>query len=243
MNAPYYVHPIFETLAFLAGLRYYFALRKKRGDAISDPHRLWILAAAGAGALLGSRILGALEHPAWLKEPTLASLLTALNNKTIVGGLLGGVAGVEIVKKILGETRRSGDLFVFPILLAMMVGRVGCLLTSLEDRMAGVPTSLPWGVDFGDGIPRHPLMLYELHFLGASWIVLEAARRRCPLEEGSAFKLFMAGYLLFRGLVEFLKPDWRCPWGLTAIKTACLLGIAYYWPVYFRPSRSLVKHA
>ena len=55
---------------------------------------------------------------------------------------------------------------------------VAALEAALSERTAGVPTGLPWGIDFGDGIPRHPLMLYEMLFLGLLWPALAAARRR-----------------------------------------------------------------
>ena len=31
----------------------------------------------------------------------------------------------------------------------------------------GTPTALPWGVDFGDGVPRHPVQLYEAATMAA----------------------------------------------------------------------------
>jgi len=39
------------------------------------------------------------------------------------------------------------------------------LLTGLSDNTYGTPTNLPWAVNFGDGIPRHPTQLYEIAFL------------------------------------------------------------------------------
>ncbi len=45
-------------------------------------------------------------------------------SKTIVGGLLGGILGVEIAKKLVGIKHSSGDLFCFPIILGIMIGRI-----------------------------------------------------------------------------------------------------------------------
>ena len=73
----------------------------------------------------------------------------------IVGGLLGGWAGVEIAKRVLRIRYSTGDLFVFPLVVGMSIGRVGCFLTGLDDHTCGTWTGLPWAVDFGDG-PRHP---------------------------------------------------------------------------------------
>src|SRR5260370_21930725 len=87
-----------------------------------------------------------------------------LGGKTIVGGLLGGWAGVEIAKKCMGIAWSTGDLYVFPLIFGMAVGRVGCFLTRLEDHTCGSFTSPPWAVDFGDG-PRPPAQLYYIAFL------------------------------------------------------------------------------
>ncbi|HET6990872.1 MAG TPA: prolipoprotein diacylglyceryl transferase family protein, partial [Bacteroidia bacterium] len=144
---PQFVHLIFELAAFFVGFRYYIFLRKKSGDSIRELNRIWIIVGATAGALIGSRILGAFEDPSWLHSISLKTLFVALNNKSIVGGLFGGTLGVELTKKILHEKQRSGDLFVFPILLALFIGRIGCFLTALADHTAGRPTNLPWGID------------------------------------------------------------------------------------------------
>ncbi|MBL8976463.1 MAG: hypothetical protein JNK56_38020, partial [Myxococcales bacterium] len=55
-------HLVFEVLAYTLGYRYYAALRR-RGDPISDLQRMWIFIGAVTGGLLGSRVLGLLEHP------------------------------------------------------------------------------------------------------------------------------------------------------------------------------------
>lgn len=73
---------------------------------------------------------------------------------TVVGGLLGGLVGVELSKKIIGVRTSSGDLFSYPLILGMMIGRVGCL-GGLEDNTYGEATTLPWGMDLGDGVMRH----------------------------------------------------------------------------------------
>ncbi|PJJ60841.1 prolipoprotein diacylglyceryl transferase [Hymenobacter chitinivorans] len=222
------VHLLFEVLAYSLGYRFYQRLRARTHDLISDDHRLWIFVGCAAGALLGSRVLGLLEHPELLWHPP-GGWLYYFTNKTIVGGLLGGLIGVELTKKHLGVTSSSGDLMVFPIIVGMSLGRVGCHLAGLTDGTFGTPAALPWGINFGDGIPRHPTNLYEIGWLlllGAGLWLLE---RRRPLPDGWRFRFFMVGYLLFRLLVEFIKPT-PAPsgWGLTAIQWACVAGLGYY---------------
>ena len=237
------VHLLLEMLAYTIGYRLYQHLRARFHDRISDEHRLWIFVGCAAGALLGSRVLGLLEHPALLLHPP-GGWPYYLTNKTIVGGLLGGLVGVELTKKRLGVTASSGDLMVFPILLAMCIGRLGCHFSGLEDGTFGTATTLPWGTNFGDGVARHPTNLYEITWLLLLGTALWLTERRQPLPDGWRFRWFMVGYLAFRLLVEFIKPT-PAPsgWGLTAIQWACVMGLGYYiWLWYYSSKQNKVRN-
>lgn len=228
-------HLVLEVLAYTLGYRHYAALRR-RGDAIPDLARMWIFVGAVTGALLGSRLLGLLEHPAlWAS----ARPIDLLAGKTVVGGLLGGLVGVEWTKRRLGVTASSGDLMVYPLLLGLGIGRVGCFMAGLEDGTHGVASSLPWAIDLGDGVPRHPLPLYEIGFLGLLWAALRALQRRVRLADGALFKMFMVAYLGYRLGIEQLKPNSPLLAGLSAIQLACVAGLVYYRRVLLRP-RELV---
>lgn len=218
-------HALFEVLAYAGGFQLYlFTRRRWPRAAVPVEHMMWILVGCVFGALLGSKLLAWLESaPLYLNADQLFPAL--LGGKTIVGGLLGGWAGVEIVKKRLGITHSTGDGYVFPLILGMCIGRIGCFLTGLADHTYGKPTALPWAVDFGDG-PRHPTQLYEIAFL----LILGAfllARLRRPRANGELFRTFMLGYLAFRFVVEFFKPRYTIPYvGLSAIQLACAAGAA-----------------
>jgi prolipoprotein diacylglyceryltransferase len=113
----------------------------------------------------------------------------------------------------------------------MAVGRVGCFLAGLPDHTYGVATNLPWGVDFGDGIRRHPTQLYEIVMLGllALWAVRSKARIATgPLEIGDLFRGFMVGYAAFRLVIDVIKPEQRPYLGMSGIQLACLLMLVYY---------------
>lgn len=232
------LHLVFELLAFYLGYRYFLRLRRRHDDPISDDNRLWVFIGAAGGAFLGSRLLGFLESP----DPLTGDLLWLrfFQSKTIVGGLLGGLFGVEMVKKAIGERQSSGDLFTYPLLLGMMIGRVGCFTMGVHEPTFGNPSGLPWALDLGDGIPRHPTALYEIGFLGLLWLGLARCEKKWPLVSGSRFKLFMVSYLCWRFAVAFIQPGWRTGIGLTAIQWACIAGLAYYWRVFFIPG-SLLK--
>ncbi len=69
------------------------------------------------------------------------------------------------MKRYIGLRTSTGDLYSIPLALGIAIGRIGCFLTGLSDNTYGIPTSLPWAINFGDGIPRHPTQLYEILFL------------------------------------------------------------------------------
>jgi prolipoprotein diacylglyceryltransferase len=219
-------HALCEALAYLVGGRLYFAARRRRGDVLDDGTRWTILAAAIAGAALGSRLLYLAGDPLqtvarWRDFAYLAG------GKTIVGGLLGGWIAVETTKRLAGVTVATGDLLALPLAVGIAIGRLGCFLAGTTDGTHGSPTGLPWGIDFGDGIRRHPAPFYEMIFLAALAVGLVRRARR-PTENGSQFRSFLAAYLGFRLLVDFLKPAPARWLALSAIQWACLAGLLYY---------------
>ena len=223
------LHTLFELLGYTAGGLLYSWLRMRRGDAVSDRQRLDVIVGAAIGAAIGSRLLF------WLCDPvaTLAHITDVshlFGGKTVVGGLLGGLIGVEIAKKRMGVTTRTGDLFVLPLIVAMSIGRIGCFLAGPLDQTHGLPTDLPWAIARIDGIPRHPVALYEIAFL-----LLLAPLVTRKREEGRNFQIFLSSYLAFRLLVDFLKPAPKPLFAdLSAIQLACVIGIAYYTRVFAR---------
>ncbi|RFZ85476.1 diacylglyceryl transferase [Mucilaginibacter terrenus] len=234
------VHFVCETLAYFLGYRYYAYLRRHTHDSIDDNKRMLIFIGAAFGAFLGSHLVGVLENPEALSK---MNLIYFMGNKTIVGGMLGGLIGVELVKKRIGVTVSSGDLMVYPLILAMIIGRTGCFFAGLEDGTYGVASSLPWAINFGDGIRRHPTNLYEILFWLLMWVSLQLLERRYTLANGARFKLFMAGYLLFRLGIEFIKPAFFFSFGLSVIQLVCIAGILYYYKVFIYPSKLVTKHA
>ena len=227
---PLRVHPhlVFETMAYLIAFRLYLWLRRRKGDALPDANRWWVIAAAAMGAVAGSRILYWFEDPRltvgnWDSPPYL------FGGKTIVGALIGGLIAVEVVKKRLGIVRRTGDLFAVPLCVRICIGRIGCFLTGLGDHTCGTATSLPWGVNFGDGIARHPAQLYEVVFAAGLGVLLWS-RMNHPHREGDIFKMFMAAYFAFRLGCDFLKPEVFVFLKMSSIQWACIAMLLYYAP-------------
>ena len=110
----------------------------------------------------------------------------------------------------------------------MKASGIGCFLAGLDDHTYGNPTTLPWGVDFGDGVARHPTQLYEIAFLLALLLVLHT-RRDALAQPGDQFRVFMIAYLGFRLLIDLIKPMPAVYLGIfSGIQLLCLAGLVYY---------------
>ena len=97
------------------------------------------------------------------------------------------------------------------------------IMAGLADDTYGVATRLPWGVDFGDGVRRHPTQLYEFLFLGVlAWWLWRMMQRAHV--QGQVFRVFLGSYLGWRFLVDFIKPQ-PVVHGLNLIQWSCLGGL------------------
>lgn len=228
-NAALPLHFVMETGGIFIGFRYFLWLKKKQGDPVESSNRVWILIAATFGALLGSRLVGALENPTALMAAP-KWWVYAYQQKTVVGGLLGGLFLVELVKVLLKEKTSSGDLFVYPFILAMIIGRVGCFSMGVYEETYGLSSQLPWAMNLGDGLLRHPVALYEIVFLVLLWAGLRSFEKKRAIANGARFKVFMLAYLAFRFSIDFIKPHYTWGIGLSSIQIACVVGWLWYLP-------------
>ncbi len=249
MNFPFYIeigsskillHTIAEPLGMFIGFRFFLFLRKRQGDTVKSMNRIWVLIGAIFGSLLGSRLVGGFENPTALLEAKNWHL-HFYQNKTVLGGFLGGLFGVELIKKLIGEKQNTGDIFVYPILLALIIGRIGCFSMGIHEETYGIPTTFFMGINLGDDYMRHPVNLYEIAFLIALWILLVLVEKRYKLTLGSRFKLFMISYIAFRFLLDFIKPHYTFSIGLSTIQIVSLLGLLYYFN-YLIQQKKFILH-
>jgi len=146
-----------------------------------------------------------------------------------LGGLIGGTISVSI---ILHKNNLPWLVFadiVAPLLiLGYGIGRIGCFLVG-DDY--GIPTSLPWGLSFPNGLPPstsqvfelyfpwidiskyapgilsvHPTQLYESLIAGCIFIFLWKKRLNIQLP-GSLFFLYLILAGIERFLIEFLRTN------------------------------------
>jgi prolipoprotein diacylglyceryltransferase len=231
------VHLILEYLAFIIAFRYYVVLRRSSNDTISYRNRLSIILGAIIGAFIGSRLMGFLENPFFTINSQNVTLL--MDIKSIMGGLFGGLLGVELAKKIIKEKQSSGDLFTFPIIIGIMIGRVGCFLNGIDEFAYGIETNWITGMDLGDGLMRHPTSLYEIFFLLLLFISLKIIQPKIKENEGMIFKFFMIFYFGFRFFIEFIKPNIFYFGGLSSIQWLCIICWIYYIPTL----KKMIKYA
>lgn len=226
------VHFIFEALGYFVGAQIYWRLSKRYVHP-ATVDRFLLLGAAIFGAFLGSKILHVLEHlPFLLEHGTNYELW--LSGKSVLGGFIGGTLAVEIAKKAIGWKISTGDAWVIPIAVGLMIGRLGCQFSDLNDLTYGTATQLSWGWDYGDGIKRHPTAFYEILAVGLLVSLLYCFKIKVL---GVRFAYFMAGYCVIRLLIDFLKPPFGDDlgllpvanyMGLTAIQWTAILGLIYF---------------
>ena len=198
-----YIHAVFDVAAWAASMAVFWLTTRRLlpADTLPAnrlPHPGLYAITAGAGALGGAMFFG-----------TANALLSGLHalGFSMVGGIAGAIAAVEAFKRFTGVRGSTGIVFAAPFAATVAVGRLGCFFSGLADFTYGTPTGLPWGVDFGDGLHRHPVQLYESLAMAAMFVVLIRrfrARDRFWLANG--FYLTVGWYALQRFVWEFFKP-------------------------------------
>jgi prolipoprotein diacylglyceryltransferase len=193
------LHTVFDVAAWLAaGLAARWLSRREGIHFPAQSLELRYIAALVFGAGLGAYLFGTLNL--WF------SGLSGIA-RSIEGALAGGIVAVELYKWIHGIRLRTGARFALPLAIGIAIGRLGCFFAGLDDFTYGTPTELPWAHDFGDGIPRHPVQLYESAAMAAFAVLyVLAVRRRNDFVIGNGFYLALAFYGLQRFVWEFFKP-------------------------------------
>jgi len=228
-------HLVFEWLALATGMQLYrWQRRRAHQPALLQPGSFAVVVGCILGAAIGNKFVFWIEMP-HLWQSAAPDWHLIASGQSIVGGLLGGLLGVEIAKKLTGIHRSTGDQFILPLVAGTVIGRIGCFLAGLHDGTYGTPTGLPWGVDFGDGIDRHPTQVYDMLFalgMGALLWHWRGPLARC---QGLAFKLYLASYLTWRLVVDAIKPvPYAYAFGWSGIQLVCALALVCYLPFVLR---------
>ena len=214
------LHAIFDIAAWLAaGSALWWLSRRRNLQFPSQSFELPYLAALVFGSAIGAYLFGTLNL--WLSgEGGIA--------RSVEGALAGGIVSIELYKWLNGITLRTGARFALPLAVGIAIGRIGCYLAGLDDFTYGTPTLLPWGHDFGDGILRHPVQLYESLAMAAfAAFYIAAVFRRDDYVITNGFYLALAWYGLQRFLWEFWKPYGAVIGSLTLFHLLSLFVLLY----------------
>lgn len=200
--------------------------RSQRSLPLPTDQRIAIGLAAFCGAMLGAKLpfvlsdwSGLLSGNAWFS-----------NGKTILSGLVGAYAAVELTKWTLNIHTKTGDSFVVGAATAVAIGRLGCLVAGC---CYGNPCNLPWAMRCAiiDDLPRHPTQLYEALFHASLAILMFHLQHR-GIWKGQLAKFYILSYCMFRLGSEFLRPEIQIAFGLTGYQwfaVACLPAFTLLW--------------
>ncbi|HEY2177053.1 MAG TPA: prolipoprotein diacylglyceryl transferase family protein [Caulobacteraceae bacterium] len=200
-TAPW-AHTPFDLLAWGAGLGMSVVLYRWRLRGVAQG-----VSARVGGGYFASLAIGA-GAGAWAAGSlnSLRQSAPALSH-SVAGALVGAIVAVEIYKAVRRIRGSTGVLFVGSFSLGVAIGRFGCFFAGLADDTYGTPTPLPWAVDLGDHVGRHPVQLYESAAMAAFLAVyLWALKDRRPWAMRRGFYAMCAWYGAQRFAWEFLKP-------------------------------------
>ena len=150
------VHPhlLFEVIAYSAGFQLYLLLRRRwprREATLPFERNLWVIVGACSARWSARKLLALLESPQhyWAIAQSPRRVRRRQDDRRRTARRVDR-------RRDRQEAHRHRPLapatsYVFPLILGMCVGRVGCFLTGLADHTHGVHDVLPWAVNFGDG--------------------------------------------------------------------------------------------
>lgn len=215
---PLGTHSVFVALGLAAAGAVFLVEKRRRG--VTDPRIAYIVLGALVGAAVFSRLGTWAQHLDLSRNLSLVDQL-AFGNASMLSALVGAWLGVHVAKRIVRYPDRTGDLFAPAVALAMVIGRIGCLLTETP----GTPTGTGWGIvldpeaaarlDAPAGVPLHPSFVYEIVFHAVAFAVLWLWLRHRPIAAGETLTFFIAAYGLFRFFVEFVRGNDIAWMGLT----------------------------
>jgi phosphatidylglycerol---prolipoprotein diacylglyceryl transferase len=218
-------YEFFVFLGLLVGAFVYYLEARKQKDA--NEYSFLIAVGALTGAAIGAKLLELIINIDRLERGSFISIL--FSGKTIIGGLIGGMLGSIVIKKLLKIKARKGNLFAPAIAIGLAIGRIGCFLNGC---CFGKPTTLPWAVDFGDGIYRHPTQIYESLFMLCVFVYISIIKKTATNKPGYLFYLLMVFYFIFRFFIEFIREERNAFWNFTFFQLISVIALIYLFVKY-----------
>jgi len=205
-------------------LRADLARRKLAADAES------IIGITGLAGLVGARLYHLLESPREFFADPWPLLFSTMGFAWFGSVIAGFLALLLLARKFRMKALLMLDVAAPAAALGYGVGRIGCLISGDGDY--GVPTSLPWGMSFPNGIVPttqrvHPTPIYEfLIALVIFWILWRAgARWMAASIAGKVFAAYLVLTGIARFLIEFIRINPRSFFGMSNAQAASLASI------------------
>ncbi len=154
---------------------------------------------------------------------------------TIWGAVLGAALGIWIYSKFSKfQFGYLADLIAPGLILAQVVGRVGC---TINGCCYGTATSLPWGIIYTNpdslarlGVAVHPTHVYEIIYLAIIFVVVLKLRGRLK-PDGSLFLVYLSLYSLWRFGIDFLRDGTPFLFGLHQAQVIAIATMAITIPL------------
>jgi len=234
--------PTFGLMLWLAAVAGAFVMDRNFKRAGIDADAVGMVAVAALLGIVGAKLWHVIDTPIEFREYGWKVLYDSAGFAWY-GGLLFGISALMFQgwwAKI--GMLRTLDLAAPAAAIGYGVGRIGCFLSG--DGCYGLPTTLPWGMSFPNGIEPtlqrvHPTPLYEL---GAGLVIGLWLWRRGGKPHGTG--AIVGQYLMLSGiarfLVEFVRRNPRILWGLSNAQLASagsvLAGVALVWWAARKPA-------
>jgi len=234
--------PTFGLMLWLAAVAGAFVMDRNFKRAGIDADAVGMVAVAALLGIVGAKLWHVIDTPIEFREYGWKVLYDSAGFAWY-GGLLFGISALMFQgwwAKI--GMLRTLDLAAPAAAIGYGVGRIGCFLSG--DGCYGLPTTLPWGMSFPNGIEPtlqrvHPTPLYEL---GAGLVIGLWLWRRGGKPHGTG--AIVGQYLMLSGiarfLVEFVRRNPRILWELSNAQLASagsvLAGVALVWWAARKPA-------
>ena len=158
-------HPVINSYGFMLMLAFYACYYFLNKDLKMLGHKSSlagdIIFAAAVGGIVGSRIYFIIENfDQFLKDPF--GMIFSGGGLVFLGGLMGGLlADTYVINKNKLSWLTVADHVAPLLILGYAIGRIGCLLVG-DDY--GLPTHLPWGIEFPNGIPPSTYSVFQTQY-------------------------------------------------------------------------------
>lgn len=178
---------------------------------------LLIYLGALVGGFAGAKVAYLIAE-GWLEWERPDRWLRWATGKSVLGGLLGAYAGVELTKHLTGHKKSTGDAFAVIVPVGILLGRVGCYLNGC---CLGKPGTGVFAARDMHGVARWPAPFVEGAFQIVILITILLLRRRGLLRD-RLFFLYLIAYGLFRFAHEFMRDTPRIVMGISGYQIIAL---------------------